>query len=375
MTMEQLTENVQWIEQIHSFGKEFERRAAEHDRDDTFVLENYRTLKEHGFFAAGIPEELGGGGVSHSEMCGIVRTMAQYCGSTALAFSMHQHLVAAVVYRYGKGQGGEEMLRKVASEQPILVSTGAQDWLESSGFVERTEGGFLVSAVKHFASQSAAGDILITSAPFHDPHEGWQVLHFPVPFSAPGMQVLDNWKAMGMRGTGSQSIKLEKVFVPERTVTLRRPFGVYHPVWNVILTVAMPLIMAVYVGIAQRASQIAVAHVKRQKNYKSYHPALVGAMANDLTAAEVHWNDMMRIANNYNFHPTDGNGHDILMRKTNVAHACIGVVSKAMEIAGGQGYYRSFGLEKLFRDVQAAKYHPLQEKEQLKFSGEFILRN
>ncbi|MBC6947169.1 acyl-CoA dehydrogenase, partial [candidate division KSB1 bacterium] len=51
------------------------------------------------------------------------------------------------------------------------------------------------------------------------------------------------------------------------------------------------------------------------------------------------------------------------------------VVEKAMEIAGGQGFYRSFGLERLFRDVQAAKYHPLQEKDQLQFTGEYILRN
>lgn len=373
--MEQMTETIYWEALIHSFGGEFERRAAEHDRDDSFVLENYRTLKEHRFFAAAIPQELGGGGVSHAEMANIVRTMAQYCGSTALAFSMHQHLVAAMVYRYGRGQGGEEMLRKIAAEQPVLVSTGAQDWLESSGFVERVEGGFHVSAVKHFASQSAVGDLLITSAPYHDPHEGWQVLHFPLPFSAPGVELLDNWKAMGMRGTGSQSVKLEKVFVPEPTVSLRRPFGVYHPVWNVILTVAMPLIMAAYIGIAQRASRIAVTHVKRRKNYKSYHPASVGAMANELTAAEVQWNDMLRIANNHRFDPVDENGHEILMRKTNIANACIGVVTKAMEIAGGQGYYRSAGLERLFRDVQAAKYHPLQEKEQLLFSGEFILRN
>jgi hypothetical protein len=44
-----------------------------------------------------------------------------------------------------------------------------------------------------------------------------------------------------------------------------------------------------------------------------------------------------------------------------------------MEVVGGQGFYRSFGLERLFRDVQAAKYHPLQEKDQLQFTGEYIL--
>ena len=84
---------------------------------------------------------------------------------------------------------------------------------------------------------------------------------------------------------------------------------------------------------------------------------------------------MLRITNNYDFDPTDQNGQDILTRKTNIANAAIRVVTKAMEIVGGEGFYRSFGLERLFRDIQAARYHPLPENEQVKFSGEYLLRD
>ncbi|RIK67582.1 hypothetical protein DCC62_24720 [candidate division KSB1 bacterium] len=199
-------------------------------------------------------------------------------------------------------------------------------------------------------------------------------MHFPVSFKSEGVKVLNNWSALGMRGTGSHSVKLEGVFVPESAITVRRPQGKFHPVWNVVLTVAMPLIMSVYVGIAQRASRIAINFAK-EKNSKSYTPALVGAMHNELTTAELNLEDMVRITNNFDFKPVDQNGHDILTRKTNTANACIGVVTRAMEIVGGQGFYRSFGLERLFRDVQAAKYHPQQEKDQLQFTGEYILRN
>ena len=55
------------------------------------------------------------------------------------------------------------------------------------------------------------------------------------------------------------------------------------------------------------------------------------------------------------------------------ANAAIDVVTQAMDIVGGAGYYRSYGLEKLFRDVQAAKYHPLKEQEQILLSGKFLL--
>jgi alkylation response protein AidB-like acyl-CoA dehydrogenase len=121
--------------------------------------------------------------------------MAQYCGSTALALSMHQHLIAATVWKYRRSQGGEPLLKNVAEKQLVLVSTGAGDWLESNGSMIKTDGGYLVSARKHFASQSAVGDILVTSAPLAD-----EVLHFPVPMNAQGVTVSNDWRALGMRG-------------------------------------------------------------------------------------------------------------------------------------------------------------------------------
>jgi alkylation response protein AidB-like acyl-CoA dehydrogenase len=359
-----------WVKVIHTLGEGFASRAETHDESDTFVSDNYMALKERRVFSAAIPEELGGGGASHREISDMLRTLAQYCGSTALALSMHQHLIAAAVWKYRRGQGGEAMLKSVAEKQLVLVSTGAGDWLESNGSITKTEGGYLVSARKHFASQSVVGDMLVTSAPFMD-----EVLHFAVPMNAAGVTVLNDWRTLGMRGTGSHTVKLENVFIPDAAIVLRRPRGAYHPVWNVVLTVAMPLIMSVYVGIAQKAAQLTIGRVRRKKNAKPQVPSMIGEMNNDLVSAQIQLDDMLRIANNYDFEAIDQNGHDILTRKTNVANAAIRVVTKAMEIVGGEGFFRSFGLERLFRDVQGARYHPLPESEQVKFSGEYLLRD
>jgi alkylation response protein AidB-like acyl-CoA dehydrogenase len=363
----------EWLSLVEQLGKGFRARSEEHDRTDTFVAENYRELKEHGFFAAAIPEELGGGGASHGTMCDILRVMAQHCPSTALAHSMHQHLVAANIWKYKRGEGSEQMLRMVAEKHPALVSTGARDWLESNGQMVRVDGGYRVTAKKTFASQSARGDILITSAPYEEPGKGWQVLHFPVPFSSEGVSVMDDWYTMGMRGTGSHTVSLENVFVPDPAIVLRRARGEFHPFFNVVATVALPLIMSVYVGVAQRAAEITL-QTLRKKPGGAHTPYLVAEMNNCLTAAEVQLQDMIRIGNNFDFQPVDRNGHEMFTRKTNVANACISAVSKAMEAVGGQGFYRSFGLEKLFRDVQGARYHPMQEKEQLYHSGSFLLK-
>ena len=331
-------------------------------------------FSENMVFSQLVPAEFGGGDVTFQEMSDILRVLAQVSSSTALALSMHQHLVAANVFKHKKGQDVSGFLNKVADEQPVLISTGARDWLESNGTMTRTDGGYHFSGVKQFASQSAGGGIAVTSAPYKNGEGDWQVLHFPVPLASEGVTLIENWRAMGMRGTGSHAIKFENVFVPDSAIALSRPRGEYHGVWNVVLTVAMPLIMSVYVGIAQKAAQIAVDFVKQFATPKPQQISAVGALNNELTIAEIALNDMLRINNNFDFNPTDACGHLILTRKSIVAEFVIKVVSEAMDIVGGQAFYREMGLEKLFRDVQGARYHPIYKADQLQFSGNYLLR-
>src|SRR5579875_4017085 len=206
-----------------SIGPRFAEGAAACDQGDIFVSGNYDILKEYKVFSALVPTELGGGSARHSAMCGFLRRLAHYCPSTALALSMHQHLVAAAVYHHRNGRPGRKLLERVAAEETVLISTGANDWVESSGAAVRAEGGFRVTARKPFGSGSPKGGVLVTSAPFEDPKEGWQVLHFAVPFSAQGVSLANDWRALGMRATGSHTIVLDKVFVADDTVALRRP--------------------------------------------------------------------------------------------------------------------------------------------------------
>lgn len=44
-----------------------------------------------------------------------------------------------------------------------------------------------------------------------------------------------------------------------------------------------------------------------------------------------------------------------------------------MALAGGAGFYRESGLERRFRDIQAARYHPLQGGPQAEYAGALAL--
>ncbi|MGH6972808.1 MAG: acyl-CoA dehydrogenase family protein, partial [Caulobacteraceae bacterium] len=206
---------------VDEIGPAVAQGAAERDATDAFVAEGYDLLKRRKLFSALVPLELGGGGASFAGMCAFLRGLARHCPSTALALSMHQHLVAAAAYNHAAGRPGAKLLEKVASGETVLVSTGASDWMESSGRVEAADGGFRISARKPFASGSPRGGVLVTSAPFEDPAEGWQVLHFAVPLDAQGVSLADDWRVMGMRATGSRTVVMDRVFVPEEGVSLR----------------------------------------------------------------------------------------------------------------------------------------------------------
>ncbi|MGD1945906.1 MAG: acyl-CoA dehydrogenase family protein [Croceivirga sp.] len=364
----------EWDKLAKILSQTFSKNAATQEAKGEFVYENYDLLKYHEFFALLVPKELGGAGLNYSEVCKIIRTIGNSCGSTALAFSMHQHLVAATTWKYKNKGVGAPLLNKVAENQLVLVSTGARDWLGSNGNMKKVEGGYLVNAKKGFASQSAVGDLLVTSAPYQNERNQWKVLHFGVPFSDKGVSLLDDWKVMGMRATGSQTVVLENVFVPDSAIALEREQNEFHPVWNVVLTVAMPLIMSAYVGIAERARSLAIVRTN-MKNSNNHVPYLLGQLNNSWMAALVQWQAMYERTDELNFTANKRIAAEILALKTNVAEACIEPVKLAIELVGGSSFYEQSELERLFRDVQASQFHPLPKWDQYAFTSSVLLNN
>ncbi len=357
---------------LKDLGPRFAAGVADRDNAAEFVTDHYDALRERKVFSALVPAELGGGGASHRDMCAFLRGLAPYCSSTALAVSMHQHLVAAAVYNFRNGKPGQKLLERVADKEAVLVSTGANDWLGSNGEVERVANGFRVSARKPFASGSPQGDVLVTSAPFEDPEEGWQVLHFPVPFASDGVSRAGDWDTLGMRATGSETVVLEKVFVPDEAVVMRRPRHAYHPAFNVILAVAMPLILSAYVGVAEAAAEIALGQAAKRIADPAT-PFQLGELTNTLTTAQLALDAMIGITDDWRFKATPDTADAILVRKTIAANAVIATVEKALETAGGAGFYSKLGLERLLRDAHGVQFHPLPEKRQQQFTGRLAL--
>jgi alkylation response protein AidB-like acyl-CoA dehydrogenase len=367
-----MTTAIDWTAKMRELGEDFAGRAAKHDEEDSFVSENYARLKEAGAFAAGVPGELGGGNASHAELCAMIRELARHCSATALAFSMHTHLVATLAYLWRAGnKGPEPMLRRVAAEKLVLISTGGSDWLAGSGKLEKVADGFRMTGRKIFGSGVLSGDFLMTTGVYDDPQAGATVIHFPLSLKAEGVKVLDTWRVLGMRGTGSHDVMLENVFVPDAAMGgVRRPAGKWHPFMHTVTLAALPVFYAAYLGVAENARDLALQLAAAKKN-DPLTPLLIGEMENQLITAQLAHASMVQMV--VSEKPGPATTSAVLARRTILATAAIRAVEKAMEAAGGAAFYRGAGLERAMRDIQAARYHPLPEKRQVRLTGRHLL--
>jgi len=190
--------------------------------------------------------------------------------------------------------------------------------------------------------------------------------------SADGIGIDRVWQTMGMRGTGSHTVVLDKVFVPEKAITLRRPCGEYHPVWNVILTVALPMFCSVYVGMSEAAAQKAVTFASARGD-DGVNAATIGEMLTELATAQIALQSMVANANELDLEPIVEHANRALIRKTIVANAVRHMIDTALEATGGAGYFRGLGLERILRDMQAAQFHPLPARKQHRFTGRLAM--
>ena len=360
-----------WVAAARRLVPRLAERAEQHDRDGTFVADCFDDLRAEGFMSLLVPAELGGGGASHGEACAVLAELARGCPSTALSFAMHCHVVGAQVWRHHHDLPAP-VLSRVATSQSILISTGASDWIESSGDAVRVDGGFRVSGRKTPASGCPGGDVLVTSIRWDSGPEDPQVIHFSVPFAADGVTIESTWDTMGMRGTGSDTVVLDDVFVPDESVALIRSADEWHPVWSTVLGTALALIMSTYVGIAGSAAELAIEMARRRPD-RADAAQLAGRMLNRLAVARDTVRAMIEASDDLHFDNTREAAADALTRKTNATEACIETVRIALELGGGTAFGRREGIERLFRDVHGALYHPLPASRQERFTGRLAL--
>src|SRR5688572_33009445 len=115
----------------------FQQRASAYDRENRFFFEDFEELRNSGYLAAAVPEELGGRGYTLAQMMEQQRRLGYYAAPTALAVNMHIYWTGLVADLWrGGDRSGEWLLREAANgsvfaaghaetgnDVPVLLST------------------------------------------------------------------------------------------------------------------------------------------------------------------------------------------------------------------------------------------------------------
>src|SRR6187200_1450251 len=271
--------------------------AAEHDRDGTYPFEAIDALKGAGYFTAPIPLVLGGLGVSSAHDL-VVASSRLARGDASVAIGVNMHLVAVLSMERRRqvavAAGAERRalafassLERIARDGVVLaaaISERGQDLTRPGTIATRTESGWRIDGRKMLCTMSPAATDLYVAVTYADDEGTERYAYAMVPTDTAGVVVHDDWDALGMRASGSNSVSLEGVTVPESSV--RGGFRARDPLPYIERNLVAGLFhAAASLGIAESADQVARRGLTGRINGDARPRTLVADNAVDLAAA------------------------------------------------------------------------------------------
>jgi alkylation response protein AidB-like acyl-CoA dehydrogenase len=350
----------------------FRDRAGYLDRTNSYFEEDLAELRSIGYLGAAVPVEHGGWGLTLVELARSQRRLARYAPATALAMTMHSYWVGIAIeveaagdlslrWIFDEALSGEVFAAghaEAGNDMPVLLSTCQ---------AERVDGGYRLTGRKQFGSNGPAWRWLGAHAMDVDAPGGPQVVHAFVERTSPGVTVVETWDTLGMRPTQSHDTVLDGVFVADDRIGRVVPAGDGTDPFLVGMTMwPLSLMAAVYLGIADRALELAVASARKKTSIAidrgtyAFNPMVqhqVAEMYLELDAASAtlerfvgDWVD--RVDHGAEWVPK------VYSMKWRAVEAAKRVVDVALDVAGGAGMFTGNELERLYRDVRCGGFHP-----------------
>ena len=370
-------------------------RAAEHDRDASYPFEAIDALKTAGYFAAPVPVELGGLGVSSAHDL-VVASSRLARGDASVAIGVNMHLVAVLNMerrRQVAVAGGAERrarafassLEQIAHDGVVLaaaISERGQDLTRPGTLATRTESGWRIDGRKMFCTMSPAATDLYVAVTYADGEGTERYAYAMVPTDAPGVVVNDDWDALGMRASGSNSVSLEGVELPESGV--RGGFRAGDPLPYMERNLVAGLFhAAASLGIAESADHVARRGIAGRINGDARPRMQVADNAVDLAASRgVLSRAAALIDEHHAANPaSDGSAEELgaLFAEAQAAKAFVNeaaarIVDRALALSGGAGYVNGSPLARAYRDVKAGSFmHPLGANRAYDYLGRVAL--
>jgi alkylation response protein AidB-like acyl-CoA dehydrogenase len=380
----------------------FAGRADQHDREGSFPFANFDELRDSGILAACIPRQFGGLGMDslHDLTVGINR-LGRADGSTAI--SAHMHIAAGWQFTRAWRNAAakddplapvlEGFLSWIGSGRSVICVAGTEAGA-STGYpmteARRTEHGWMLNGRKIFCSSSPVADLFIVYVSMPTP-DGPRVGLAFIPRGSPGLEILDNWDALGMRSSGSNDVVMSDCPVPDSLLFEIGPWGVLDDFWLTFFSAGNVGLLGAFVGIAEAARDLAVQMVTTRRKApgnrllaeRASIQRAVAEMEINLAAARALLAQLCRTMDaHFQAHlPDEAELADLhrLMKffvatKQFVNGKAIEVVDLALTASGGSAYLARSPVSRMYRDVRAGPFmQPYSPNEAFEYIGKVAL--
>jgi alkylation response protein AidB-like acyl-CoA dehydrogenase len=350
----------------------FRARAGELDRENRYFHDDLAELRELGYLAAAVPEHLGGWGWDVGELARSQRRLARYAPATALATTMHHYWIGIAAELERAGDTSLRWVLEAAVDGEVFAAGHAEAGNDISVLLStceavKVDGGYRLTGRKQFGSNGPVWRWLNCHAIDMEDPEGPQIVHAFVERTSPGVTVVETWDTIGMRPTQSHDTVLDHVFVPDERIGRVVPAGDGSDLFIVGMNVwALAVIANVYLGIADRALELAVASARKKTSIAiprgayAYNPMVqhqVSQMYLELDAAGA---TVDRFVEDWlaGVDMSELWAARVFSMKWRAVEAAKRVVDVALDVAGGGAIFKGNELERLYRDVRCGGFHP-----------------
>lgn len=348
--------------------------APEADQTGQFPWVGIRAVHQAGLLESTVATRYGGAGGTLSTAAHILAALGRGDPSVALisAMTIFNHLGQAA-----KGHWPDDLYRELLSEarnKPLLLNAArvepelgspARGGLPATR-ARRTANGWAISGRKRFVTGAHGLTHFLVWAHTDEPQS--RVGTFIVANGLPGITIIENWKSLGMRASGSHDVEFTDVEIPaEYVLDLVDPsIGQQDNRGHAAMTLALT---AIYLGAAEAAQEafIRFAHERIPSNLG--HPI---ARTERFVTLSGEIDLLVSGARQIIFGALDGDLSDAerLMRARLLAGRQIrDAVQIAVRGIGNPGLNGDLGLERHFRDIQAVLVHAPQEDTSITMLG------
>lgn len=336
---------------------EIRSRAPHYDETNSFFHEDLNALREVGYLT---PRPL-------TELVANQRTLAAHAPATALGLGMHFTWVGVAQTLADAGDHSLDFVLEAANSGDLFafgVSERGNDRVltDSVTTVTEVDGGYAFTGQKIFTSLSPAWTKLGLLGRMGD-----QIVHGFITRDTPGYSIDEDWDTLGMRATQSHTTTLDGAVVATDHVARIVPVGdVSDPFIRAIFQNFLLLVSAVYVGISERALELATQAVSdrtsmaREGQTYASDPDIRWQIADMAMAVDALDAPLRTLAADVVGQADHGARWFRLL--SGVKHRSVEtarkVVDQALRLHGGRGYRRTQEIARLQRDVLAGVYHP-----------------